>query len=54
VVQEIPLLVWLPVGFAAVSLALKAASRSADERRIWVPMALVLLASSLPVALTAG
>jgi hypothetical protein len=54
VVQELPWLVWLPVAFSAVSLGLNAASRSARERRIWVPVALVLLASSLAVALTAG
>jgi cytochrome bd-type quinol oxidase subunit 2 len=51
-VQELPWLVWLPVAFSAVSLGLNAASRSAGERRIWVPVALVLLASSLAVALT--
>lgn len=54
VVQELSWLVWLPVAFSAVSLGLNAASRSAGERRIWVPVALVLLASSLAVALTAG
>jgi hypothetical protein len=53
VVQELPLLVWLPVAFSAVSLGLNAASRSAGERRIWVPVAGVMLASSLAVALTA-
>jgi len=54
IVRELPWLVWLPVAFSAVSLALNAASRSAGERRIWVPVALLLLASSLAVALTAG
>jgi len=54
VVREVPLSVWLPVAFSAVSLALNAASRSAGERRVWVPVALVMLASSLAVALTAG
>jgi len=54
VVREVPLFVWLPVAFSAVSLALNAASRSAGERRVWVPVALVMLASSLAVALTAG
>ncbi len=54
VVEELPWLVWLPVAFSAVSLGLDAASRSAGERRIWVPVALVLLASSLAVALTGG
>lgn len=54
VVREVPLSVWLPVAFSAVSLALNAASRSAGQRRVWVPVALVMLASSLAVALTAG
>ena len=54
VVEELPWLVWLPVAFSAASLGLNAASRSAGERRIWVPVALVLLASSLAVALTGG
>ena len=54
VVHELSWLVWLPVAFSAVSLGLNAASRSAGERRIWVPVALLLLASSLTVALTAG
>jgi len=54
VVQELPWLVWLPVAFSAASLGLNAASRSAGERRIWVPVALVLLASSLAVASTGG
>ena len=48
-----PWLVWLPVVVSAVSLAMNAASRSAVERRTWVPVALVMLASSLVVALTA-
>lgn len=53
-VQALPWLVWLPVAFSAISLGRNAASRSAGERRIWVPVALVLLASSLAVALNVG
>jgi hypothetical protein len=49
-----PWLVWVAVAVAAASLVLNAISRSAGERRIWVPVALVLLACSLVVALTAG
>jgi len=52
--ESFPGLVWVAVAVAAVSLVLNAISRSAGERRIWVPVALVLLASSLVVALTAG
>ncbi len=46
-----PWLIWMPVAFAALSLAMNAASRSAGERRLWVPVAIVLLAGSLVVAL---
>jgi hypothetical protein len=49
----VPWLVWVPVAVGALSLALNAASRSAGERRLWVPVAAVLLASSLVVALGA-
>ena len=54
VVAAVPWLVWVPVGVAAVSLMLNAASRSAGERRIWVPVAVLLLVSSLAVALAPG
>jgi hypothetical protein len=51
ILSGLPSLIWLVVAFSAVSLALNAASRSAGERRIWVPVALVMLGSSLVVAL---
>ncbi len=41
---------WVPVAFSALSLVVNLASPSPGERRIWVPVALVLLASSLVVA----
>lgn len=47
-----PWMAWIAVGVSAVALVLNAISRSAGERRIWVPVALVLLASSLLVAFT--
>jgi hypothetical protein len=47
-------LVWGAVGTSFVALLLNAASRSAGERRLWVPVALVLLISSLVVALAAA
>jgi hypothetical protein len=47
-----PWLVWLAVAFSAVSLVLNTITRSAVERRIWLPVASVMLASSLAVALT--
>jgi hypothetical protein len=46
-----PWAIWAVVGFSALSLALNAITPSAGERRIWVPVAAVMLASSLVVAL---
>ncbi len=47
-------LIWVVVTVAVVSLILNLITPSAGERRIWVPVAVVMLASSLVVALTAG
>ena len=47
----VPQLVWVAVVVSALALVLNAISRSAGERRIWVPVAAVLLVSSLVVAL---
>ena len=52
VIRDMPALIWLVVAVSAVSLAMNAVSRSAGERRIWVPVALVMLGSSVIVALT--
>ena len=52
--EAFPWLVWVAVVVAAVSVVLNAISRSAGERRLWVPVGLVLLVSSLTVALTAS
>lgn len=46
-----PWLVWVAVVVSALAVVLNAVSRSAGERRIWVPVASVLLVSSLLVAL---
>ena len=46
-----PWLIWVVVAFSAISLVVNAISRSAGERRLWVPVAVVLLLSSLVVAL---
>jgi hypothetical protein len=54
IVRDLSWLIWVPVAFSAVSLVLNAISRSAGERRNWVPVALLMLGSSLIVALTAG
>jgi hypothetical protein len=47
-----PWLIWLVVGFSAISLVLNAVTPSAGERRIWLPVAVVMLLCSLSVALT--
>lgn len=44
-------LIWVVVGFSAVSLVLNSITSSAGERRVWVPVAIVMLGSSLAVAL---
>ncbi len=46
-------LIWVVVAVAVVALVLNAITPSAGERRIWVPVALVMLLSSLLVAITA-
>ncbi|WP_043816497.1 hypothetical protein [Deinococcus maricopensis] len=48
-----PWLIWCVVAFSALSLGLNLITPSAVERRIWAPVALVLLASSVVVALGA-
>jgi hypothetical protein len=50
---ELRWLIWLPVAISTAAVVLNLISPSAGERRIWVPVSLVLLASSLVVALTA-
>ncbi len=47
-------LTWVIVAFSVVSVVLNTITPSAKERRVWLPVALVMLASSLTVALTAG
>lgn len=46
-----PWVIWIAVAVSTASLVLNAITPSAGERRIWVPVAVVLLASSLVVAL---
>jgi hypothetical protein len=46
-----PWLIWLAVAFSGVSAVLNAITRSAGERRIWLPVAIAMLVSSLLVAL---
>jgi hypothetical protein len=46
-------LTWIVVMLGAVALVLNVVTPSAAERRLWAPVAALLLASSLVVALTA-
>ena len=48
---DAPWLIWIVVAFSAVSLFVNAISRSPKERRMWVPAAIVMLGSSLVVAI---
>lgn len=43
--------IWIVVAFSGVSLVLNAISPSAGERGVWVPVAIVMLVTSLAVAL---
>ena len=52
--EAYPWLIWVAVAFSALSVLLNAITRSAGERRIWLPVALTLLVCSITVALTAG
>ena len=47
---DAPWLIWAVVAFSAVSLVMNALSRSPRERRLWVPVAVVMLGSSLVLA----
>ena len=49
--DDVEWLPFVPVVVAALSLVLNAASRSEPERRTWTPVAVVLLVSSLAVAI---
>jgi hypothetical protein len=47
-----PWLIWVVVAVTAVSVVMNAASRSPGERRLWVPVGLVMLGSSIVVAIS--
>jgi hypothetical protein len=53
-VTALPWLIWPIVALCGVAIVLNAASRSAGERRLWVPVTIVLLVSSLVVAIGSG
>jgi len=44
-------LIWVVVAFSAISLVLNSITPSRRERRVWVPVAVAMLGSSLLVAL---
>jgi hypothetical protein len=48
---DAPWLIWGVVAFSAASVVVNAISRSHSERKVWLPVALGLLASSLLLAL---
>ena len=50
-VDQLPWLARMPVGVSAVAVVLNASTRSPGERRLWLPVTLILLVSSLAVAL---
>ena len=49
--RRAPWLVWLVVAFAAVGLVLNVITSSGGERAIWAPVTLLLLVSSMIVAI---
>ena len=51
VAASFPWLIWLVVAFSALSVVLNAISPSAPERRLWVPVTVVMLISSIVVAI---
>ena len=51
VLDEWPWLIWVPVAVSAVAVVLNASTRSRGERRIWLPVAALLLTCALGVAL---
>lgn len=46
-------LVWLVVGYCVLGVVLNAATPSAEERRLWLPVVALMLISSLRVAVAA-
>ena len=49
----LPVVAWVLVGLGVVGVLLNAITRSPLERAIWLPVSIVLLASTLTVALVA-
>ena len=49
--DALPWIVWRAGAFSALSVALNAITQSPAERRLWLPVAVVMFAASLTVAL---
>ena len=49
---SLPWLIWVAVAFSGISVVLNAITRSSVERRLWLPVAIVMLVCSLVVALS--
>ena len=54
IAEAVPWIAWVAVVVSALAVVLNAISRSAGERRIWVPVTVVMLVTSLLVAIGAG
>ncbi|WP_309710098.1 hypothetical protein [Pseudolysinimonas sp.] len=52
-VSWLPVVVWIVVGLLVIAVVMNAITPSALERAIWLPFTLLLLASTLTVAITA-
>lgn len=52
IARRAPWAIWVVVAFSAVSLVLNLITRSSGERAIWAPVAVVMLVTSVVVALT--
>lgn len=53
-VSWLPVVVWIVVGLLVIAVVMNAITPSPLERAIWLPFTLVLLASTLTVAIAAG
>jgi hypothetical protein len=51
IADGLPWLIWIVVAVSTVGVVLNLISPSAGERRLWVPVAIVMLATSFVVAL---
>jgi hypothetical protein len=50
----LPVVVWVVVGLLVIAVVMNAITPSPLERAIWLPFSLLVLASTLTVAIAAG